>query len=254
MSAESGAAQKKREGANDSDEPGLLECMKKKTRQREFSFVNLGGKRRGAGRKPKGERRGVSHAKRPRLAPSYPVQVTMRLVAGLPSLRASDTHALIRQALKESTRSDFRVVEFSIQSNHLHLLVEAQDQRALSRGMLGLSTRLARRVNKLWRRRGRLFADRYHARILRTPREVRVALVYVLQNARKHGALIARAADVYSSGPEFDGWREKGAESERLLERPRTWLLARGWRRHGLLGLLELPKGAAQPLPARATA
>jgi len=178
----------------------------------------------------------------------------MRLVAGLPSLRADDTHALIRQALKESARSDFRAVEYSVQSNHLHLLVEAEDERALSRGMLGLSTRLARRVNRLWRRRGRVFADRYHARILRTPSEVRAALVYVLHNARKHGVWIARGADVYSSGLEFDGWREKGADSERLLERPRTWLFSRGWRRWGLIGLLELPKGATQPLPARASA
>ena len=228
--------------------------MKKKARQSEFKFVNLGGKRRGAGRKPKGARAGVSHAARPKLKARYPVLVTMRLVEGLPGLRFDDSHELIQRALLESTRPDFRVIEYSLQSNHLHLLVEAEDEQELARGMIGLSVRLARRINKLWRRKGKLFADRYHSRILRTPSEVRFALVYVLQNARKHGAWIARCADVYSSGPQFEGWREKGAVSFRRQERPRTWLLSVGWRRLGLIGLLELPRGAATPLPARESA
>lgn len=110
--------------------------------------------------------------------------------------------------------------------------------------------RIARRLNGLWRRVGSLFADRYHARILRTPSEVRRALVYLLQNGRKHGAWVARVADEYSSGPTFDGWRrrDRAAESSsRRLSRARTWLLSVGWRRLGLIGLLELPKGAIEP-------
>jgi squalene cyclase len=147
------------------------------------------------------------------------------------------------------------VVEYSAQSNHLHLLVESKDERTLARGMNGLAVRIAVRLNRLRRRVGRVFADRYHARILRTPSEVRRALVYLLQNARKHGAWVARMADVYSSGPMFDGWRRdvRGADSSpRLLVRARTWLLAVGWRRLGLIGLLELPKGGVEPRPASA--
>ena len=72
--------------------------MMKRTRQREFGFTNWGGKRRGAGRKPKGDRAGVSHAKRPKLAPRFPVLVTLRLREGFPTLRADDSHELIRSA------------------------------------------------------------------------------------------------------------------------------------------------------------
>src|SRR5262245_34669315 len=184
--------------------------MKTKTRQGEFGFTNWGGKRRGAGRKPTGERAGVSHAKRPRLSVHHPVLVTMRLRAGLPSLRANDTHGLVRRALVASSETEsFRVVEYSVQSNHLHMLVEAENELALSRGMNSLAVRLVRGFNKLWRRVGRVFADRYHARALLTPRAVRTALVYVLQNARKHGSWIASAPDVYSSGSSFDGWRAR---------------------------------------------
>jgi hypothetical protein len=114
--------------------------------------------------------------------------------------------------------------------------------------MIGLSVRIAKGLNNLWGRSGRVFADRFHARILETPRAVRTALVYVLQNARKHGVWRASAPDVYSSARCFDGWRgglENRADSrQRLLERARTWLLSIGWRRHGLIDPLELPVGA----------
>src|SRR5678815_6129866 len=217
-----------------------------RVRQQEFGFANWGGKRRGAGRKPKGERACVSHAARPRLAARYPVLVTLRLRAGLPSLRAHDENERVRSALAASTKEDFRVVEYSAQSNHVHLLVEAADANELARGMTGLAVRLVRGLQRLWRRVGALFSDRYHGRILRTPSEVRTALVYVLQNARKHQAWIARFADIYSSGPTFDGWRERRvaessagasasaaavASTAGVWARARTWLLTTGWRR-----------------------
>src|SRR5262245_60491840 len=184
--------------------------MKKhKLRQREFGFTSWGGKRRGAGRKPSGERAGVAHAKRARLAARHPVLVTLRLRAGLPSLRYDDTHALLKAAFAAATRDSFRVVEYSVQSNHLHLVAESSDERSLSRGMIGLVVRIVRGLNKLWRRVGEVFPDRYHARILATPRAVRVALLYVLQNARKHGAWRAARPDPYSSAGSFDGWKSE---------------------------------------------
>jgi REP element-mobilizing transposase RayT len=218
-----------------------------KARQSEFRFLNRGGKRRGAGRKPRGKRAGVSHATRPKLSRHEPALVTLRLVAGLPTLRMNDTHELIRHLCSEYHAPDapFRVVEYSVQSNHLHLIVEANDQRALAAGMNSLASRLGKRLNKLWRRRGAVLADRYHSEPLRSPRQVRNALVYVLQNARKHGCWEARVPDAYSSGPDFDGWLETGAISDRQRTAPRTWLLRLGWRRHGLIALHERPARAA---------
>jgi hypothetical protein len=134
-------------------------------------------------------------------------------------------------------------------------MIESKDERAQSSAMNGLAVRIAKRLTQLRRRTGQVFADRYHARILRTPSEVRRALVYLLQNARKHGAWVARVVDAYSSGPMFDGWRRDATaadSSPRLLARAKTWLLAVGWRRLGLIGLLELPKGAVEPRPGSA--
>ena len=110
--------------------------MKTKTRQRKFGFTNWGGRRRGAGRKPKGERAGVAHVKRPRLCARHPVLVTMRLREGLASLRHDDAHEVVRRVLVSSSeRDEFRVIEYSVQSSHLHLIVEARDERELSRGL-----------------------------------------------------------------------------------------------------------------------
>jgi len=189
----------------------------------------------------------VAHAKRPRLAARFPVLVTMRLRAGLASLRADHTHELLQRILAGSS-AEFRVIEYSLQSNHVHALVEASDERALTRGMTGLTVRLARGLNKLWRRAGAVFSDRFHARILKTPREVRNALIYVIQNARKHGSWRARRPDAYSSGPCFDGWRDTrknpAESSARILARARTWLLSLGWRKHGLIDPLEFPRAS----------
>src|SRR5262245_59438547 len=193
--------------------------MKTKTRQREFGFTNWGGKRRGAGRKPKGERAGVSHAKRPRLCARHPALVTLRLREGLPSLRYRAAHdVLVRAFVASSEGESFRAVEYSVQTNHLHLIVEVSSERALSSAMNGLASRIARALNKLWRRSGRVFADRYHARALETPREVRNALAYVLLNARKHGAWLASRPDPYSSGPSFEGWRSPELGNGDVLE------------------------------------
>jgi len=222
----------------------------KKPKQREFEFVNWGGKRRGAGRKPKGERAGVSHRPRAKLDERHPVLVTMRVAARLPSLRSDATHEVVRGALAEaSERGDFQVIVYSVQTNHIHLVVEARSSDALARGMNALGARIAKRLNKRWRRSGQVFPDRFHSRALKTPRECRVALIYVLQNARKHGSWRARMPDVYSSGPLFDGWTSVAvnpAQSKRsYVGKPRTWLLTLGWRRHGLIDPKEVPAAAA---------
>src|SRR5688572_13009396 len=201
--AQSRGARDSRELSNDSEGASSWFCMKSKARQREFGFMGWGGKRRGAGRKPAGERAGVSHTKREKLAPRFPVLVTMRVRAGLASLRADDVHELLRRIFAAASSADFRTIEYSVQSNHVHVLVEASDERALTRGMIGLAVRIARALNRLWRRAGAIFSDRFHARYLRSPREVRNALVYVLQNARKHGSWRASRPDEYSSGTCF---------------------------------------------------
>jgi REP element-mobilizing transposase RayT len=188
----------------------------------------------------------VSHKSRPRLAARHPVLVTIRLRSGLPSLRRKRELALIRRRfVLAAERFDVRLVEYSVQSNHTHLIVEASNERSLARAMKGLLVRIARGLNRLWTRNGSVLDDHYHARALKTPREVRNALVYVLHNARKHGVSLD-GPDPFSSGFSFDGWRNpsRGAIdwTTAPLARARSWLLSVGWRKHGRIALTERPE------------
>jgi REP element-mobilizing transposase RayT len=215
-------------------------------------FKQHGGARPGAGRKPRGEKAGVSHRTRAKLAGRFPVHVTVSLVRGLPGLRHGREYAVLRGAFAAGCdRFGFRLVHYAVLHDHLHLLVEAADRKSLSRGLQGLLIRVAKALNKLWARGGSVFADRYHDRILESPREVRTCLVYVLANGHKHhrqgrGPRPTAPLDVFTSAPWFDGWRERvvirGLEAlAPPVTSARTWLLAQGWRRHGLLSVLEAP-------------
>jgi REP element-mobilizing transposase RayT len=170
----------------------------------------------------------------------------------VPSLR---TVRLVRELERSFAdacdRGDFRLVHYSLQGNHVHLLVESAHRPALARGMKAVGARLARAVNRVFERSGPVLADRYHMRVLKTPREVRNALRYVLLNARRHARkLVGRVLlDPASSARWFDGWRqdgtpttkEDGETSTRPVARARTWLLMTGWRRHGLLDPADVP-------------
>jgi REP element-mobilizing transposase RayT len=202
----------------------------------------------------------VPHDPRPWLDPHQPLHVTVRSRRAVGHLRAFATARAMGQVLRRAAtsprkaavqrRRTFRVVHFSIQPDHLHLIVEASSARALSRGLQGLLSAVARAVNKARRRRGPVLVDRYHARPLTTPTEVRHALVYVLANYKKHlggvpdrGTVPRHGIDPCSSARWFDGWeRPPPAEAQPAPVAPaRTWLLQRGWRRRGLLARHERP-------------
>ena len=251
-----------------------------------LSFGNRwGGVRPGAGRRRKPGRGNVPHRSRGPHRKYWPVLVTLRSTCR--SLRSKHVYPTVRGAIAASNQADgvrargkrrvsvpmpatardgeyFRVCEFSVQDDHVHLLAEASSRLALERGIRGLSIRLAKRVNQLLFLHGKFIADRYHSRALKTPRAVRNALVYALANFRKHArerkcTSRGERIDPYSSGPYFQGFVEfsgvsAGALAARFVplalappseipvERARTWLLAHGWKQRGLISVWDEPK------------
>jgi REP element-mobilizing transposase RayT len=192
----------------------------------------------------------------------HPVHVTLRVQRGLASLRGRACFVAVRGALGEAReRFGVRLVHWSVQRDHLHLIAEAQDRRALSRGLQGLSVRIARALNRCLRRSGKVFADRYHARVLRTPRQARFALRYVLLNARKHERSASPPpgfVDPCSSAPWFEGfarpaalvfgasaaredWQRASHSSEPPVVPARTWLLTIGVARAGPFDVDDAP-------------
>jgi len=140
----------------------------------------------------------------------------------------------ILPAIRRASNGRFSVVAFSVQTDHLHAVVEADDERALRAGARGLAIRIALAVNRVLARRGPVWSDRYHVRALRTPAETRRALLYVIQNWKKHfrGSV---GIDGRSSGPWFDGWASPPPRPSKPIpiSTPRTWLAATGWRERG---------------------
>lgn len=227
-----------------------------------------GEKRKGVGRPCKGARPGERHVVRKAFRARDPLHVVMRAHAGVGSLRTGDVLHAIREALITVFKLDeFRIVQFSIQRTHVHLLVEASGRQALSKGMQAFGISAAKHINALIRdvngkrRRGAVFPDRYHVRILKTPRQVRNCLAYVLNNWRHHdedrGSQSKRwKIDPFSSAIAFDGWKEREAEGGRFVQpptfyaplvwEPSTWLLKVGWRKYGLISAFEIPGGGAE--------
>jgi len=227
--------------------------------QQELPSSARGGKRKGAGRKRIAPRPQVKHRTRAELNGRTPVHVTLRLLPEITRLRRRDQHREIRHALaRVAHRDDCRICQYSIQGNHLHLIVEPGTKRGLSLGMIAFKTSCARRLNGVVGRRGRVFADRYHARYLTSPAQVRRALCYVLNNWRRHGEHRAHPewrTDPFSSADFFDGWTESqdrprpkrprpwwlGPEETPPVADARFWLLTTGWRMYGTIGTRETP-------------
>jgi putative transposase len=225
-----------------------------------LAFPNSwGGRRKGAGRKARAKRGMVAHRVRPTHRAREPVHITMRVT--IRSLRSQFLFPTVVGAIADTNRwrsQQFRIVQFSVQRDHLHLIVEANERATLITGMRSLSGRLARRVNRLLFRRGPLIADRWHQHALSTPRAVRHALVYVMGNFRKHAVDSHCAVDPCSSAPYFPGFAEfQGvtpiATNPTLVPHPlrgrappipsaSTWLLRTGWLRHGPISINEIPR------------
>ncbi|MEO8550489.1 MAG: transposase [Kofleriaceae bacterium] len=253
---------------------------KKLDKNGQLRGARKGEKREGVGRPKRHPRASERHQVRPPIKPYEPQHVTMRAHADV-SLRKHEVFRAVREATFAAAQFDerartsatpssamsrlgraFHIVHFSIQRTHIHLLVEASDRTALSKGMQAFGISAARQINARLRartgqpRKGSVFADRYHVRPLKTPRQVRNCLLYVLNNWKHHGEYAPRdrngntwRVDPYSSGPAFDGWKQRDVLDASaanpyagpLVWLPKTWLLAEGWRRYGLLDVDEIP-------------
>ena len=210
-----------------------------------------GGWQPGAGRPRK--KGAVSHLRREVLKVRTPLHVVVRCGKDVRGLRRWRVARVLARAFRAGcARDGFRLCHFSVQGNHIHLVVEADSAHALSEGMRAWTIRVARAINRVMGRKGKVFPERYHAVRLKTAKQVRAALCYVLQNARRHGMDVpAGVPDVFSSAWWFNGWTHERwrAAWDPPREAPTVvaaegWLLTDGWRRWGLIGPDEVPPAA----------
>jgi len=227
----------------------LRKKRRKKGKPGQQSLPFHGGARDGAGRPPNRNR--VSHAKRPLVKSRLPMHITLSMRSDVPQLRNYDLVPILKRAFFACLDKDaFRIVQFSIQTNHIHLICEAAGNEGLARGIQAWAVRVARGLNRKLGRRGSVFSDRYHVEIITMPKQMRNTYCYVLQNARHHGidvGHVRHGIDPFSSGWWFDGWsrddwRTGLSPPLRACVAPaRSWLATTGWRRYGAIGVTESP-------------
>jgi len=237
-------------------------AVRSRKRHVQQSLFRRGGKRRGAGRKPSGTRAGERHETRPNFKPYHGLHVVMRVVPAVGSLRRRDMYKAMRNASIAAARSErFRIVHISLQRSHVHMLVEARNKEALARGMQGFQISAAKNINAalgghMRPRRGKVFGDRYHLEVIRSPTQARHAISYVLNNWRHHGEDRGELSstwlvDPFSSAIVFPDWIERQDEpwlwriretyDPLVVFRPQTWLLGEAWKKVGPISYREVP-------------
>jgi putative transposase len=229
--------------------------MAKKETQLKFQKTSgWGGKRKGTGRKNLSGT--VNHMTRPEINLKTPLHINLKLIKGLPNLRKNALHAELKKSIKKSKEQGLYILHYSIQDDHIHLFAEAKSNSALAAGMRSLAGRFAKIIRQYAynasnsKRQGSVFKGRYYLHVLKTPREVKNALEYVLLNLSKHQKFI-EYLDHFSSAPHFEEWKlllgprykalvkfaaetfrvQNGREAEDVLSLPQSWLARVGWQR-----------------------
>ncbi len=211
-----------------------------------------GGARSGAGRPRTQHRRRVPHRTRKRFASARPLHVTVCVLPKLRSLRKRKKYKVLYDVFCKTRRPGFRICHYSVQDDHIHLIVEARNRAAMTAGMRSVNIRIGKGLNKArGRKKGRVLGDRYHEEHLGSPRQVRNTLAYVLNNLRRHVYKQGRQCapdflDPCSSAEWFAGWKRHGDPipigPDDPIEPPRTLLLKTLWRRRGLIEVDQIPR------------
>ena len=237
-------------------------ATRERKRHIQQDLFRRGGKRKGAGRKPKGARAGSPHQRRPKIQPTQALHIVLRVDPGVGNLRRGKLYKALRDAtITAALRDRFRIVHLSLQRTHVHMLVEASNKQSLARGMQGFQISAARHINTALgvgarRRRGRVFTDRYHLEVITSPTRARRALSYVLNNWRKHredqhGLASTWLVDPFSSGISFPDWLELADQAwmwpiretydPLVVRRPQSWVLREGWKCCGAISAHDVP-------------
>lgn len=136
-----------------------------------------GGRRAGSGRK-RIHSKGVAHRSRELVTRKTPLHINFKYRT---HIRTKDCLRLLKRAIANGRKFGLRITHFSLQSNHIHIIAEADSNSILTAGMRSLTITFAKGLNK-----GKVQLERYHLHVLRGPRETKNAVMYVLFNKQKH--------------------------------------------------------------------
>ena len=224
----------------DFPEAEIYKFTMKRDPQLSFEMRSHGGSRKRSGRKKRIENE-PKHVARAEVDSRIPMHISFKLIPGTPCLRTPKFMKEFALILANARRRGLRVQQYTIESNHIHLLAEADSNSQVSRGMSSLKISIVWALRRIFMYHGRVFVERYFVVHLKSPTQMRNALRYVLFNHAKH-TKCAFFADVYSSifgfgdAHEFAEVRAERAPPwfaaiARELADAKTWMQKTGWRR-----------------------
>lgn len=155
--------------------------MRKIRKNTQLSLIN----RKGGGRRPKHDK-GIRHIKRPEIKRLTSLHLTVKILKDKAGIKNKQTLALLKHAILKARKKGLRIIHFTLEYDHVHLLVEANDNEVLGRGMMVFGVTMAKGINRLKSIKGTVYKHRYHFRKINSPRELKNVLHYIFNNGIKH--------------------------------------------------------------------
>jgi REP element-mobilizing transposase RayT len=156
--------------------------MKRKIRKHtQLSLTNP----KGAGRKAIHDK-GIRHIEREVIKKDTVLHLTLKIEKNKANLKNKSILKALQQSIKKARLLGLKVIQYTLEYDHVHLLVESSDKISLGKGMQSLGISFSKKINKIKKQNGKVFKTRYHFRKLSTPREIKNVLNYILGNGVKH--------------------------------------------------------------------
>ena len=155
--------------------------MKKLRKHTQLNFLNL--KRAG---RPAIHDVGIRHVKRFRLKKASSLHLTIKVRENKADIQSKRILKALHHAIKRARLKGLKVVHYTLEYNHVHLLVESVDNKTLHKGMQAFGITIAKAINKIKRSKGAVYKNRYHLRLISSPRQLKNVLHYIFNNGVKH--------------------------------------------------------------------
>lgn len=140
---------------------------------------------KGAGR-PAIHDRGIRHIARDKVTKHTSLHLTIKIERLKAGLRNKDVLKQLHDSIKKARKIGLRVIHYTLEFDHVHLLVEVDSNQQLAKGMQSFGISFSKGINKIKAQVGKVFKTRYHFRKLKSPNEIKNVIFYILGNSLKH--------------------------------------------------------------------
>lgn len=151
------------------------------TKKSQMTLINY----KHAGRPAKNDA-GIRHTKRPDLTRPSSLHLTVKIEKSKANLKNKNVLAILKKAIFNARRQGLKVIHYSLEYDHIHLIIEADNNRTLGKGMQAFGVTLAKAINRMRKVKGQVYKHRYHFRQITSSRQLKNVMTYIFNNGVKH--------------------------------------------------------------------